>query len=225
MAAGRGQRPQLCEAGLAVLTHTPADNCIAAARNRRIHRMRTGFDIPLSQGQIAFCSRCGQQRRGKRVLCQQHQPACVFIQPVHRAKHAGAALPGKAVQPPVRKRGVRIIESGVHGKTGGLIYHSGEVILIHRLKLDRLGFNRSGRLRRQCKGNALPGMNRLVGVQGASSAKKPLPWCLTALMQEALTPPRAQKHAKALAVCRRRHREAQPRQNAHPFPTHIRLLL
>ena len=76
------------------------------------------------------------------------------------------------VQPAVGQGAVRVIQRGMYSDTGGLFQHGGELVLVGNGKRDGLRRDAGGRFRRQCKGDLLAGMHRLVGVERGSIGEK-----------------------------------------------------
>ena len=121
------------QAVLALRGDAPPNDGIAAAADGRFHPARPQRHFALRDGKVTFLGAGCQQRRRIGILCTQHQTAGIFIQPVHRAEHAGRALPLQVEDPAVGQRFVRMVERWVHSQPGRLVQHSGKIVLIDDL--------------------------------------------------------------------------------------------
>ena len=209
------------QAVLAVLPHAAANNGIPAAGNGRFHPAGPQGQRALHNGKVAFMGAGSQQRRGKGVLRAEHQTACVFINAIDRTKNAGSALRLQIVQPAVGQCSIRIVQRGVHGNARGLIQYGGKFILIGNGKRNRLWRDGGFLLRRQCKVDALAGVNRLIGAHRPAVGKKAVTIVFDGLDKPRCDALRAQEKPQPAAILFRRHGISQNGHSAALLKAHM----
>ena len=80
----------------------------------------------------------------------------------------------------VRQRIQRVIQGRMHREMGRLFHHEGKSVLVDHIHRDVVLRRNAFPLRRQFKGDNLPGSTRRLARMGVPSAKKPLPRNFTA---------------------------------------------
>ena len=224
MAAAHGQHLIFRQAVLAILPHAAANDGITPPRNRGLYPVAAQWHCPLHNGKVALVGRGSQQRCGKGVLGAEHKTAGVFVNAVDRAENAGAPLLLHMVQPAVGQRAIRVVQRGVYGDARRLVEHCGKFIFIGDGKRYRLRRHRCVMFRWQRKGNTLPGVHRLVGVQGGIIGKKAAAVVLDGLDQPCRDALHSQEQPQLAALVLRRHSISQNGHSAALLKAYMRLL-
>ncbi len=179
--------------------------------------------LTLGHRPVGLAKTAGQQRRGKAVLCRQHQAGGVAVDAVHRAKRAGRAPRLHQKAPAVGKGSPTARGRGVDQNARGLVQHRGEIILIHDFQRHRLRRHRGLRLRRQLS------PPRSVRRQGAGRCGRAgRPPCMPAGLvfyrpdQPGRQAAAAQKDPTAAAPARPPPPKGQPHPRRPPLQTKIR---
>ena len=138
-----------------------------------------GVDDARPEGKFSFCNGVvelfhplSQQRGGVAILGRQHEAAGVLVDAVHRAEDGASTLTQRPGGIAVRQRIQRVIQGWMHCEMGRLFHHEGKSVLVDHIHRDVVLRHNALPLRRQFKGDDLPGLHPAVGQDGGTVGKK-----------------------------------------------------